>query len=66
MTNLENLRGEWIKERDKYPYHSREWWHLHFGIYALDEAIETQKAKRIWRYKQDARVTLPVGIEPEQ
>lgn len=59
---LIKLRSEWIKERDKFPQGSRQWDKLHFGVYALDEAIESLKARKVWRYTIDRNISLDVVL----
>jgi hypothetical protein len=56
--HLTNLRAEWIKERDQFTPASEEWWKRHRGIYALDEAIHTLQAGRVWRYKDDRNIEI--------
>lgn len=56
MSNLDlliQLRSIWIQERDKFASHSREAIRLHFGIYALDEAINTVENGKVWRYNEN-------------
>ena len=50
LQNLIYLRAEWIYWRDTFSYQSKEWWRLHFGIYALDEAIYTLEEGKVTRH----------------
>jgi hypothetical protein len=57
VKTLIDLRAEWIKERDKFEQDSQEFIRLHFGIYALDEAIDSLEAGKVRRYK-DKNISL--------
>lgn len=48
---LIRLRGEWIKERDRYGQESQAFIRLHFGVYALDEAIDSLEHGEVRQYK---------------
>ena len=47
---LNQLRDEWIKDRDKHPAGSAEERMFHFGIYGIEEAINSLKAGKVCRY----------------
>ena len=50
---LKTLRKRWMDDRDEFLPYSREWLRLHFGVYALDEAIRTLENDEIFRYKEN-------------